>query len=332
MQTNIRNYSITTALFALLLIFSVGIGTASADGPTWAAKPGWDAPDDVGTGAAPAFADIDADGDYDLFIGEQIGVSFAYENTGSATNPTWTKKSSWDLPDVGAGSKPAFADLDNDGDYDVLIGNNTGFSLGYENAGSATSPTWTVNSSWDAPTLLWNGCKPALADLDNDGDYDLLLYAASNGNRVVYENTGSATSPAWTANSSWNPPIMVQGATPDFADLDGDGDYDLLIGINAGGATSAYENTGSATSPAWTANSSWNPPSVTMSAKPALADLDGDGDYDLLIGNQTGFSLGFENTASASSPPAEVPAITAPGFLLSLISLFGLAAIVMRRM
>ena len=67
---------ITTALFALLLILSVGIGTVSANGPTWTAKPGWDVPD-VGKGSAPTFADIDADGDYDLFIGEQYGVSFA---------------------------------------------------------------------------------------------------------------------------------------------------------------------------------------------------------------------------------------------------------------
>jgi parallel beta-helix repeat protein len=303
MQTKIRNYGVTTALFALLLILSVGIGTVSADGPAWAANSGWDAPDDVGMGAAPAFVDLDADGDYDLFIGEQMGVSFAYENTGSASSPAWTKKSSWDLPGVNSGSKPAFADLDNDGDYDVLIGDGpTATAYAYENTGSATSPAWTPNSGWNSPTLSWGGCKPALADLDNDGDYDLLLYAASNGKRAVYENTGGAGSPIWTANPGWNPPIMVQGATPDFADLDGDGDYDLMVGINAGGATSAYENTGGASSPVWARKSIWDPPSVTMSAKPALADLDNDGDYDLLLGTQMGVTYGFENTASLPSP------------------------------
>ena len=302
MQTNIQNYNITATLFALLLTLSVGIGTVSADGPTWAAKPGWDAPDDVGNGSAPAFVDIDTDGDYDLFIGEQMGVSFAYENTGSATNPAWTKKSSWDLPGVNSGSKPAFADLDNDGDYDVLIGDGpTATAHAYENTGSASSPAWTANSGWDSPTLSWGGCKPALADLDNDGDYDLLLYAASNGNRAVYENTGGAGSPIWTANPSWNPPTMGQGATPDFADLDGDGDYDLMVGNTTGGATSAYENTGGASSPVWARKSSWDPPGVTAAAKPALADLDNDGDYDLLIGNQAGFSAGFENTAALAT-------------------------------
>ena len=68
---------ICVILWLILLILLVGIGTVSADGPTWVANSSWDAPDDVGKGAAPAFADIDADGDYDLFIGEQYGVSFA---------------------------------------------------------------------------------------------------------------------------------------------------------------------------------------------------------------------------------------------------------------
>ena len=283
----------------LWLILLVGIGTVSAEGPTWTAKPGWDAPDDVGKGAAPAFVDIDDDGDYDLFIGEQYGVSFAYENTGSASSPIWTAKPGWNLPDLEMGAKPAFADLDNDGDYDVLIGEGpSGATYGYENTGSASSPDWTAKPSWDPPTLEWMGAKPALADLDNDGDYDLLLYQAYTGDPFAYENDGSVSSPNWTRKSSWDPPFAGQGATPDFADLDGDGDYDLLVGIKTDGATYAYENTGGASSPTWSRKPSWDPPNVTqLAAKPALADLDSDGDYDLLIGTMDGVTLGFENIA-----------------------------------
>ncbi|MCK4733693.1 MAG: VCBS repeat-containing protein, partial [Methanophagales archaeon] len=160
----------------LWLILSVGIGTVSAGGPIWTANPDWDAPDDVGKGAHPAFVDIDDDGDYDLFIGEQYGISFAYENTGSASSPIWTAKPSWDLPDLEMGSKPAFADLDNDGDYDVLIGEGpTGATYGYENTGNASSQNWTRKPSWDPPIEGLMGAKPALADLDGDGDYDLLI-------------------------------------------------------------------------------------------------------------------------------------------------------------
>lgn len=77
-QMNKNMLGIGTMLFVLTLIFSVG--TASAIGPIWTANPGWDAPD-IGYDAAPAFADLDGDGDYDLLIGESDGVSCAYENT-----------------------------------------------------------------------------------------------------------------------------------------------------------------------------------------------------------------------------------------------------------
>ena len=330
MQTKIRNYSITTALFALLLMLSSGIGTVSAGGPIWTANSGWDLPD-VGQGSAPALADLDDDGDYDLLLGNNSGIALGYENTGSANSPVWTRRSSWDVYAVVGygGTKVAFADLDDDSDYDLLLGEGpTSATLAYENTGSVNTPSWTRKTGWDGPTLQYPGAKPALADLDSDGDHDLILSQAFNGSIYAYENTGSASSPTWTRKSSWDPPFVGQGATPDLADLDYDGDYDLLIGKKDNGTTYAYENTGGASSPAWTRKYSWDPQDVTqLSAKPALADLDNDGDYDLLLGTMDGVTLGFENIASV-----QMPAITAPGFLLSLILLLVLAAIVMRRM
>ena len=283
----------TTTLFALLLILSVVIGTVSANGPVWTRESDWDAPD-VGTAAKPAFADLDNDGDYDLLIGESNGTSRGYKNTGSATSPTWTRESNWDAPDVGDGAKPAFADLDNDGDFDLMVGSRNGVSYAYENTGSTSSPTWTYNSSWNAPDV-GTGSKPAFADLDNDGDYDLMIGEGPTGNTYAYENTGSTSSPTWTYNSSWNAPDVGMGASPDLADLDGDEDYDLLIGERYG-VSYAYENTGSVSSPTWTYNSSWNAPDVGTAAGPALADLDNDTDNDLLIGEYTGVSYGYNNT------------------------------------
>ncbi len=84
----------------------------------------------------PVFADLDNDGDYDLLMGERFGTSYGYENTGSVTSPVWTAKTAWNTPDVGDYAKPAFADLDNDGDYDSLIGESAGVSYAYENTGS----------------------------------------------------------------------------------------------------------------------------------------------------------------------------------------------------
>eukprot|EP00946_MAST-07B_sp_MAST-7B-sp1_P000505 g505.t1 len=83
--------------------------------------------------SAPAFVDVDNDGDMDLVIGRLEGdLKFYYENTGSASNPSYTRREGalnpFDGvaidgdPDMGIYSAPAFVDVDNDGDMDLVIG------------------------------------------------------------------------------------------------------------------------------------------------------------------------------------------------------------------
>ncbi len=272
-------------------------------GPVYLARSSWDVPS-VGMRAAPTFADLDGDGDSDLLIGEKTGNTYGYENTGSAGSPTWTAKATWNAPDIGDEAVLSVADLDGDGDYDILIGGKTGITYGYENTGSAGSPAWTAKSTWNAPDI-GDYAGPSFADLDDDGDYDILI-GGKTGITYGYENTGSAGSPSWTAKSAWNAPDIGDYAGPSLADLDGDGDYDLMIGSSAG-ITNGYENTGNTGSPAWTAKATWNTPDTGARSKPAWADLDADGDYDLLVGDSSGITYGYQNVGSL--PPA-VPTIS----------------------
>ncbi|MEM4368259.1 MAG: FG-GAP-like repeat-containing protein, partial [Candidatus Anstonellales archaeon] len=159
--------------------------------------------------------------------------------TGNINNPTWTPYPSWNAPDIGSYASPALADLDNDGDYDLLIGVDNGTTYGFVNTGTPSSPIWTRASSWDVSDVGYNA-TPALADLDNDGDYDLLIGAA-NGITYAYRNTGNINNPTWTPYPSWNAPDIGLEASPALADLDNDGDYDLLIGA-ANGITYGYIN------------------------------------------------------------------------------------------
>ena len=59
---------------------------------------------DVGINSAPAFADLDNDGDKDLIIGELDGNLNYYENTGNAVVPEWTENSSMFLGKIGRAS------------------------------------------------------------------------------------------------------------------------------------------------------------------------------------------------------------------------------------
>jgi PKD repeat protein len=84
----------------------------------------------------PALANLDGDGDNDLMVGSYDGVTYGYENTGTSGSPIWTAKPAWNAPDAGDYATPALADLDGDGDFDLLIGAADGVSYGFENGGT----------------------------------------------------------------------------------------------------------------------------------------------------------------------------------------------------
>ncbi|AKB81749.1 cell surface protein [Methanosarcina barkeri 3] len=288
--TNIAGNNTTT---------KTGYITVSEIGPVWKAKSEWNIPD-IGDLAAPCLADLDGDGDYDLMMGANNGLTYGYENTGTKNNPVWTTKTEWNVIDSPAvRSRPCLTDLDGDGDYDLLIGVYMNVNA-YENTGTKNSPVWTRKSAWDISGVAGMSSinyAPCSADLDGDGDYDLLI-GTYNGITCAYENTGTVNNPVWTTKTKWDTPDIGVMASPCLADLDGDGDYDLLIGEKSG--SYGYENTGTVNNPVWTKKSEWDAPIVGQYMRSCLADLDSDGDYDLLIGTYNGITYGCENTASSA--------------------------------
>lgn len=262
--------------------------------PVWSSV-SW-SPPDIGSYAAPNAVDLDDDGDLDLLIGTSGGSTIAYRNIGSSESPSWSANSAWNVSDIGSHAVPQAADLDGDGDFDLLVGAQDGISYGMENTGSKSSPVWTANSAWntvDTGSLA----GPELVDLDGDGDIDLMV-GDDNGISYGYRNTGSTSAPIWTAEASWNMPDASSSARPRLADLDGDGDYDALVGVN-NGLTYAYENTGDTTAPTWVRNTAWEDSAdAGYLAVPELADFDGDGDMDRMIGSNGGNSYTYKNTGS----------------------------------
>src|SRR6476660_3618838 len=105
----------------------------------------------------PYFVDIDADGDYDCFVGEgTTGAIIYYKNTGTATHPQFEKQSAAHNPLsmvkflTSGVANPAFADVDGDGDYDCLVVDEDGNENYFKNTGAAKNPVFVhVQNSGD---------------------------------------------------------------------------------------------------------------------------------------------------------------------------------------
>jgi len=270
---------------------------------------------DVGGFAAPAFADIDNDGDWDAFIGEFDGIIKYYKNTGNSTNAVFTEQivvsSIFNGVDVGYLAKPTFADIDNDSDWDAFIGTLSGTIKYYENTGNSTNPAFIeqtgLNNPLDSVDVGYYAA-PTFADIDNDGDLDAFI-GEKLGTIKYYENTGTNINPAFTEQTGVSNPfngVDVGGyAAPTFADIDNDGDWDAFIGESSG-TIKYYKNTGDSTNPVFTeqtgANNLFDGVDVGYYASPTFADIDNDGDLDAFIGENSGTIYYYKNTGTITIP------------------------------
>ena len=191
-----------------------------------------------------------------------------------------------------------FVDIDNDGDMDAFISDSTGNTQYFRNIGTAANP------SFAAPLTNPFGLSDVgsygsitFADLDGDGDMDAII-GDDAGNLDYFRNNGTAASPSFTYIGA-NPFGLADVgsfASPKFADFDGDGDLDALVGRDDGQFI-YFENTGSTTAPSFV-RAAINPFGLTDIGSDAnidAADLDGDGDLDLIVGRSDGTIAYFMN-------------------------------------
>ncbi|HEX7049352.1 MAG TPA: VCBS repeat-containing protein [Longimicrobiales bacterium] len=247
---------------------------------------------DVGSESIPAFADTDGDGDLDLYLANKIdpvalnsGRVYRFENTGSATSPRFALRDTLALREA-YHLAPAFADLDGDDDLDLLLGSwNKGIAF-FRNDGTASEPRWVLADSAFITLTRGSHTTPATGDLDGDGDLDLIVGEAG-GTLNYYRNDGSAHEPRFTLVSDEYLDIDAgRRSFPALADLDGDGDLDLVVGSEAGDIV-LYRNEGDVHAPRFVKDESATLPNVPYAA-PAFVDLNADGRLELVVGGLAG--------------------------------------------
>ena len=261
---------------------------------------------------APTFGDVDRDGDLDLVIGVLGG---AYNpNLTSADNlllyergadGSFTKRTERLLSgiDIGSESIPALADLDGDGDLDLLLANkidpaNLRSSVVYrfENQGTQREPAFRLAGTFDLAGSYHYA--PVFGDLDGDGDLDMLLGSWSD-DVAFYRNVGTATEPRFVVEDSTLVSLTRgSNSTPALGDLDADGDLDMFVG-EASGTLNYYRNVGTPETPSFVLESdNFMGIDVGQRSFPTLVDLDLDGDLDLIVGRSSGRLVFLRNVGT----------------------------------
>ena len=234
---------------------------------------------DGGTSLGCSWADIDNDGDLDLFVTNGGDNNFLYRNHGGGNF-----ERIWDgeiVNDGGNSRGCSWGDYDNDGDLDLFVANVGENNFLYRNHGDGT-----FERIWDGEIASDHGYSRSCSwvDYDNDGWLDLFVANSNGEDNFLYKNNGDGS-----FFRIWDVPFVNDGGesyTGSWGDYDNDGDLDLFVANLNGENNALYQNNGDNSFNRIYDGEMVNDGGNSISC--GWGDYDNDRDLDLFVANNSG--------------------------------------------
>ena len=236
-----------------------------------------------------AAADYDGDGDVDLyFVGGNTEPNALYQDQGDGAYVEVAATVGLDL--VHWGSGPTFGDFDNDGDLDLLVGAVEGDPISlFENRIAEEGVFVDVTENSGIVVTALNTVGGTFFDYDYDGHQDLFLahwgnpFEPGQDTETVWRNNGDGTFSNTSIESGISATLVEDDNdftfSPNFADIDGDGDSDLLMSSDFNDSQ-VYRNNGDGT---FTNITDTEVIIDQAGMGGAVGDFDNDGDMDWFV-------------------------------------------------
>ncbi len=252
--------------------------------------------------AGCAYGDVDQDGDYDLFLNDELASGqlklFMNNGAGVFTNATATRVA---VAPKSNQQDVVLCDIDNDWDLDVInFGKSSGQQI-FFNDGTGHFLTFTTALLPAGTGLTYEG---EAADLDHDGDLDMTMLSVSGLTDTVLRNN---LVPSGTLSFTSLTTALTGGNGDDdnewvFVDSNNDGWLDIVNGSLQSNGDKLYVNNGAFSFARQTGTAGFSP-LVDSTLDVAVGDLNNDGVFDMVTAQ--GESGSFLNRAYYGTGPAD---------------------------